>query len=61
MLYLIAVSSSSRPRIFKPTDQPIELISETAIEILEKQIEGEFDDLPLETYLPVQLFEGGTT
>ncbi|MHC5561018.1 LacI family DNA-binding transcriptional regulator [Bacillus spizizenii] len=41
--------------------QPIELISETAIEILEKQIEGEFDDLPLETYLPVQLFEGGTT
>ncbi len=41
--------------------QPIELISKTAIEILEKQIEGEFDDLPLETYLPVQLFEGGTT
>ncbi|AFI29179.1 transcriptional regulator [Bacillus sp. JS] len=41
--------------------QPIELISKTAIEILEKQIEGEFDDLPLETYLPVQLFEGKTT
>ena len=41
--------------------QPIELISKTAIEILSKAIEGEFDDLPLETYLPVQLLEGETT
>ncbi len=31
--------------------QPIELISKTAIEILAKEIEGEFDDLPLETCL----------
>ncbi|MCY8149727.1 LacI family DNA-binding transcriptional regulator [Bacillus paralicheniformis] len=41
--------------------QPIELISKKAIEILSKAIEGEFDDLPLETYLPVQLLEGETT
>ncbi|MFF3508034.1 substrate-binding domain-containing protein, partial [Bacillus velezensis] len=41
--------------------QPIELISKTAIEILAKEIEGEFDDLPLETYLPVRLLEGRTT
>ncbi len=41
--------------------QPIKLISKTAIEILTKQIEGEFEDLPLETYLPVRLLEGGTT
>ncbi|MFP3821505.1 LacI family transcriptional regulator, partial [Bacillus sp. SIMBA_008] len=41
--------------------QPIELISKTAIEILAKEIEGEFDDLPLETYLPVRLLEGRST
>ncbi|MEC3655150.1 LacI family DNA-binding transcriptional regulator [Bacillus siamensis] len=41
--------------------QPIELISKTAIEILVKEIEGEFDDLPLETYLPVRFLEGQTT
>ncbi|MDJ1630551.1 hypothetical protein QNN00_07145 [Bacillus velezensis] len=41
--------------------RPIELISKTAIEILAKEIEGEFDDLPLETYLPVRLLEGRTT
>lgn len=41
--------------------QPIQLIAKTAIDILTKKIEGNFDDLPLETYLPVQLLEGGTT
>nr|WP_026579259.1 substrate-binding domain-containing protein [Bacillus sp. SB47] len=41
--------------------QSIELISKTAIKILEKQIEDKFDDLPLEMYLSVQLFEGRTT
>ncbi len=41
--------------------QPIDLIAKSAIDILLKQIEGEFNDFPLETYLPVKLLEGGTT
>ena len=41
--------------------QPIDLIAKSAIDILLKQIEGEFNNFPLETYLPVKLLEGGTT
>ncbi|MGE7878478.1 LacI family DNA-binding transcriptional regulator [Peribacillus muralis] len=41
--------------------QPIDLIAKTAIDILLKEIEGEFNDLPLETCLPVTLIEGGST
>lgn len=41
--------------------QPISLIAKTAIEILLKAIEGQFNDLPLETSLPIKLLEGKTT
>jgi LacI family sucrose operon transcriptional repressor len=41
--------------------QPIDLIAKSAIDILLKQIEGEFNNFSLETYLPVKLLEGGTT
>ena len=41
--------------------QPIESIAKKAIEILTKEVEGEFNDLPLETNLPVELLEGTTT
>ncbi|OAB47145.1 LacI family DNA-binding transcriptional regulator [Paenibacillus antarcticus] len=41
--------------------QPIALIAKTAVELLIKEIEGEYHDLPLETYLPVELIEGNTT
>ena len=40
--------------------QPIDLIAKTAIDILLKEIEGEFSDLPLETRLPVKLLKGKT-
>ncbi|MFS0654907.1 LacI family DNA-binding transcriptional regulator [Bacillus sp. 179-C3.3 HS] len=41
--------------------QPVESIAKKAIEILTKEIEGEFNDLPLETSLPVKLLERTTT
>ncbi|MFJ6413824.1 LacI family DNA-binding transcriptional regulator [Terribacillus saccharophilus] len=41
--------------------QPIELIAKEAINILLKEIEGEFTDLPYETKLPITLIEGSTT
>ncbi|RAS78374.1 LacI family DNA-binding transcriptional regulator [Priestia endophytica] len=41
--------------------QPIDSIAKVAIDILSKEIEGEFDNIQLETYLPVKLLEGGTT
>jgi LacI family sucrose operon transcriptional repressor len=41
--------------------QPIDSIAEVAIDILSKEIEGKFDNIQLETYLPVKLLEGGTT
>ncbi|MDN4865679.1 LacI family DNA-binding transcriptional regulator [Priestia megaterium] len=41
--------------------QPIDLIAKKTIDILSKEIEGEFNNLPFETYLPVRLLEGGTT
>lgn len=41
--------------------QPIAQIAKTAVEILIKEIEGEYQDLPLESYLPVELIEGLTT
>jgi LacI family transcriptional regulator, sucrose operon repressor len=40
--------------------QSIPLIAKTAIELLIKEIEGQYDELPRETYLPVELVEGGT-
>jgi len=40
--------------------QPIDLIAKTAIDILLKEIEGEFSDFPLETRLPVKLLKGKT-
>lgn len=41
--------------------QPIDLIAKTAIDILLKKIEGEFNELSLKTCLPVKLLEGSTT
>lgn len=41
--------------------QPIALIAKTAIELLVKEIEGDFSEIPLETRLPVKLIEGTTT
>ncbi|ALC83551.1 MULTISPECIES: LacI family DNA-binding transcriptional regulator [Bacillus] len=41
--------------------QPIDLIAKTAIEILRKEIDGEFGTAPYETQLPVTLLEGKTT
>ncbi len=41
--------------------QPIESIAKVAIDILSKEIEGEFTNIELETYLPVKLLEDGTT
>ncbi|MBC2580203.1 LacI family DNA-binding transcriptional regulator [Clostridium sp. DJ247] len=41
--------------------QPIDLIAKTAIDILLKEIDGEFNDLSLKTCLPVKLLEGKTT
>lgn len=41
--------------------QPISLIAKTAIDILLKKIEGECEDVPLETRLPIKLLEGTTT
>lgn len=40
--------------------QPISLIAKTAIEILLKEIEGDFEDIPLRHCLPVKLLEGST-
>lgn len=41
--------------------QPIETIAETAIEILIKEIENEFDKITHRIFLPVELLEGETT
>lgn len=41
--------------------QPIESIAQTAIDILLKEIEGEFSNVPHEICLPVKLLEGQTT
>ncbi|MEH7474462.1 LacI family DNA-binding transcriptional regulator [Priestia megaterium] len=41
--------------------QPIESIAQTAIDILLKEIEGEFSNIPREICLPVKLLEGQTT
>ncbi|MFS0560991.1 LacI family DNA-binding transcriptional regulator [Terribacillus sp. 179-K 1B1 HS] len=41
--------------------QPIELIAKEAINILLREIEGEFTDFPHETKLPISLLEGSTT
>jgi LacI family sucrose operon transcriptional repressor len=40
--------------------QPIDLIAQTAIDILIKEIEGEFSDLSLENRLPIKLLKGTT-
>lgn len=40
--------------------QPIEMIAKTASEILIKEIEGEFSNLPSETKLPIKLIKGTT-
>ncbi|QGQ45231.1 LacI family DNA-binding transcriptional regulator [Metabacillus sediminilitoris] len=40
--------------------QPIASIAKTAVEILIKEIEGDFSDIPLQTRLPVKLLEGST-
>ncbi|WP_299093945.1 LacI family DNA-binding transcriptional regulator [uncultured Metabacillus sp.] len=40
--------------------QPIDVIAQTAIDILQQGIEGEFTKLPLETHLPISLFKGTT-
>jgi LacI family transcriptional regulator, sucrose operon repressor len=40
--------------------QPIDLIAKTAIEILMKEMEGEFSDISLETQIPVKLLKGTT-
>jgi LacI family sucrose operon transcriptional repressor len=40
--------------------QPIDLIAQTAIDILIKEIEGEFSDFSLENRLPVKLLKGTT-
>lgn len=40
--------------------QPIEAIAKAAVEILLKEIEGEFIDFPLETKLPIKLIKGVT-
>jgi LacI family sucrose operon transcriptional repressor len=40
--------------------QPIDLIAQTAINILIKEIEGEFSDVSLENRLPVKLLKGTT-
>jgi LacI family transcriptional regulator, sucrose operon repressor len=40
--------------------QPIDEIAKTAIEILLKELEGDFSDLPIETRLPVRLLKGST-
>lgn len=40
--------------------QPISAIAETALELLLKEIEGDFTTLPLETRLPVKLLKGTT-
>jgi len=40
--------------------QPIKSLAEAAIDILIKEIEEEFPDLPLETKLPIQLIKGTT-
>jgi LacI family sucrose operon transcriptional repressor len=40
--------------------QPIDIIAKTAIEILIKEMEGEFTNLPLETRLTVKLLKGTT-
>ena len=41
--------------------QPIDSIAKVAIDILSKEIEGEFNNIEFETYLPVKLLEDGTT
>ena len=40
--------------------QPIDLIAQTAIDILIKKIEGEFSDFSLENRLPIRLLKGTT-
>jgi LacI family transcriptional regulator, sucrose operon repressor len=41
--------------------QPIDIIAKTAMEILMKEMEGEFSDISLETRLPVKLLKGTTS
>ncbi|WP_010237933.1 LacI family DNA-binding transcriptional regulator [Clostridium arbusti] len=41
--------------------QPIKLIAEASINILLREIEGQFSNIPLKTCLPVKLLEGKTT
>ncbi|MCB2357187.1 LacI family DNA-binding transcriptional regulator [Clostridium estertheticum] len=41
--------------------QPIKLIAKVAIDILLKEIEGQFSNISLKTCLPVKLLEGKTT
>ncbi|MDT2046201.1 LacI family DNA-binding transcriptional regulator [Priestia flexa] len=41
--------------------QPIEQIAQESVNLLLKAIEGKFEEMPLETKLPVQLLEGSTT
>lgn len=40
--------------------QPIQEIARSSIELLIKEIEGGFSDVPRETYLPVKLIEAST-
>ncbi|AOH55007.1 LacI family transcriptional regulator [Peribacillus muralis] len=41
--------------------QPINLMAKKAIDILDRQMEGEFNNLQLETSLPITLLRGSTT
>lgn len=53
------VISSAIPQL-TTIRQPIEEIARTAIEVLLREIEGEFDEAARQTILPVELYDGST-
>lgn len=54
-----AVTSSFMPQL-TTIRQPIEAIASTAIDMLLREIEGEFDETARQIVLPVELYEGTT-
>jgi LacI family sucrose operon transcriptional repressor len=64
-LKIIGYDGTETTRLLLPelstVEQPIKEIAEKAVEILIQQIDGQHDDIQLETILPVKLIESETT
>lgn len=62
---IIGYDGTSAGRVLLPQlttiQQPIAKIAQTAIDILLKEINADYQDFPIETFLPIQILEGSTT